>query len=95
MLTISINVGPELFTFASLEQWRYRAKEFYEGCGHHPRRTIAIDSRGMVCVSYREFEYARDRGSYPIRVYGIAEETEAAVTALRNIGNYIHDYLTH
>jgi hypothetical protein len=77
MQTVSITVGPELFIFVSWEQWKYRAKEFYDGCGHHPRRTIAIDSRGRVCVSGREFEYARDRGSFPIRVYGIAEEPEA------------------
>jgi hypothetical protein len=82
MQTISISVGPELFIIASFEVWKYRAKEMFEGCGHHPRRTVAVDSRGRVCVSYREFEFARDRGSFPIRVYGIAEEPEAAAAVL-------------
>lgn len=81
MTTISISVGPELFTIKSFELWKYRAKEMFEGCGHHYRRTIAIDSRFRVCATGREFERARDTGAFPIRVYGIAEEPEASAMA--------------
>jgi hypothetical protein len=76
MQTISISVGPELFTIPSFELWKYRAKEQFDGCGHHYRRTIAVDARGRVCATGREFMRARDSAAFPIRVYGIAEEPE-------------------
>lgn len=74
--TLTITVGPEMFNFASFETWKYRAKEWYaENLKRYDlvfARTIAIDAKGQVCASGKEFAAA----SYPVRVFAIDPEAK-------------------
>lgn len=71
MNQISVNLGEVLFAFESQARWVNKAKSWYATCGVPTHRTLALDAKGRVCVSGREFMRATTEETYPIVVYEI------------------------
>jgi hypothetical protein len=69
-----LDLGAEVFSFASLDDWKERAKDLYAEVyrkGHLQDELMAIDSRGRVCSLGRHFMRAADDNAYPVTVYSI------------------------
>jgi hypothetical protein len=68
MTTLTITIGPVLFTFTDVTDWR---SGFYKYRRHGANlpvlHTLAIDANGRVCVRGCDFIEA----SYPVTVYAI------------------------
>lgn len=69
--SVQVKLGEVLFCFESEIRWANKAKSWYATCSVPPHRTIAIDAKGRICVSGREFMRATTDGAYPVVVYEI------------------------
>jgi hypothetical protein len=64
----NIQLGEELFRFASYAQWVNKAQSWFRDL-----RTgyVCVDSKGRICQIGKQFMRARDDESFPIVVYSI------------------------
>lgn len=68
-LRLRIQVDEELFHFIDFPDWVNHAQLRYRNYGHTSESTLAVDSKGLVCVRGKQFMNA----SYPVRVYSVDE----------------------
>jgi len=68
---MEIKVGKKLFQFENFNQWVNKASSWYGMTGLPRHRYISLDSVGNICVSGKEFMWARDNGAFPVSVYDI------------------------
>lgn len=66
-VSVTLQLGPEMFRFTSFNEWVNKAHSWFSNCG--VRHYVAVDTKGRVCVSGREFQRARDEGTFPVVVY--------------------------
>jgi len=69
METITITVGEELFEFRSFGHWVAKAQNMFKRSGRTGASILAIDQKGRICSTGREFMRARDDNSFPVRVF--------------------------
>ena len=67
--TITITVGPELFSFTSEENWVRTAQCKFNAAGVAGTDVLCIDAKGRVCEIGLQFKRATSDGAYPIKVY--------------------------
>lgn len=70
-VNLLVSFSRELFKFNSKTQWINKAQGWFSTCGVPKNRYIAIDTKGRICVSGKEFMRAEKDDSYPIIVYEI------------------------
>jgi len=73
METREVVILRELFKFSSYVQWTNKGRSWYANSGVRTYRTMALDAKGRVVLSGREFLRAEAEDSYPVTVYQVAE----------------------
>ena len=71
---LEINLGPEVFRFASESEWVCKAQSWFRNAGLTGRGNhVCIDAAGRICLKGAEFMRAEREGTYPIVVFLIDE----------------------
>ena len=66
-----VALGPELFSFASKQEWINKARGWYRTTGYRDREVVTLDAAGRICIGGGDFTRAEEEGTYPIRAYPI------------------------
>ncbi len=69
MPKLEVDLGEELFSFSSEQEWINKAQSWFAGCGVPRGHYLAIDAVGRVCIRGAEFMRATRDDTYPITVY--------------------------
>ena len=69
MPKVTVNLGNEVFSFTSKQQWANKAHSWFKNSGLRPGEYIAIDAWGRVCTKGAEFMRAEEDDTYPVTVY--------------------------
>ena len=69
MPKVNVQLGDELFSFSSKQDWVNKAKSRFAACGLPRGHYICIDAVGRVCAKGAEFMRAEDEDTYPVTVY--------------------------
>lgn len=76
-----VKLGRELFRFNSFEQWVNKAQSWFKTAGVSSTQFVCIDATGHICGMGKQFMSARDRNAFPVIVYHIEPEQDAAMAA--------------
>lgn len=71
---MEISLGKKLFEFPTFEKWINKAPSWYNQTGLLPKDCIAIDAKGRICASGKEFIRAQGDNGFPVSVYSIEPE---------------------
>lgn len=69
MPRVNVELGEELFSFSSKQDWINKARSKFACCGVPRGQYICIDAAGRVCTKGLEFMRAEQEGTYPVTVY--------------------------
>ena len=69
MPNVNVQLGDELFSFSSEQDWVNKAQSRFANCGVPRGHYISIDAAGRVCTKGAEFMRATSEKTYPITVY--------------------------
>ena len=69
MPEITINLGEELFGFASFDDWVNNAQYRFADAGVRSSDVLCVDSAGRIMAKGAEFMRARDENTFPARVF--------------------------
>lgn len=86
MPTITISIGPKLFEFAHFGQWINRATSLFAQHGANSTNAIAIDAKGRICSTGKDFRIARETDAFPVAVFFKAPASEVIPATTLNIG---------
>ena len=75
MNSVTVTLGDKLFAFASKQEWVNRGPRIWRVHQATDGRAIAIDAKGRICQSGREFMRAEDDGAYPVTVYRVQPDS--------------------
>lgn len=71
MPQINLNVGPELFRFATYSTWIAWGASWFRSRnqGLRSRDIVCIDALGRICRIGRDFARAENDGAFPVIAY--------------------------
>lgn len=69
MPKIEMQLGDELFSFSSEQDWINKAKSKFVNCKVPKGQYIAVDAVGRACTKGAEFMRSTTEKTYPITVY--------------------------
>lgn len=76
MPSITIDLGPEIFSFPTYADWENGGREAYSKRRINTRNTIGVDRHGRLCAWSTHF---LDRDSYPIAIFHVREDSRRAL----------------
>jgi len=89
----AIELGPELFRFESLSEWKGLGRNPWIRDGVNIHNAVAIDARGRLCPTGAQFIRAEEEGAYPVVVYSVEPEESADEEAGANLADRLCDAL--
>ena len=68
---IEVEVGPELFSFSSLQEWVNKGQSWFRRTGRPEGTSLCVAADGGVVRNGKGFMEADRRGAFPVRVYAV------------------------
>lgn len=81
MPTITISIGPKLFEFTHFGQWVNKATMLFAQHGANSINAIAIDAKGRICSTGKDFRIAKETDAFPVSVFFKSPASEQAPMA--------------
>ena len=75
----------EVFQFSTFSQWVNNATYKFKALGKH-HATVCIDAGGNVCHIGEDFQLAKTKGLFPVKVYSLQRTKDAKIKTTNNNG---------
>lgn len=74
---VELNAKAEfLFEFGTLEHWVFNAQSWFSPYRRNDIKTVCLDANGNVLTTGKDFQIAKERGTYPVKAYKLVRVSE-------------------